>query len=416
MKRLKVFLSFNQDDEIFVGEIAEREHRIYFQYSPDFLTKSLWLSPYKLPPGPELFEHKDREFGPIFGLFDDSLPDGWGLMLMDRFLRSHGLLTEQLSVLDRLSLLGSNTMGALTYTPVLEIESSDTHHFDLYSLYIHSQELITGKTQTVLAEMIKAGGSPGGARPKVLVGVSGDNLISGEGILPEGFSHWIIKFNANNDFIDSGPVEYAYSLMAKECNIIMPETRLFNTEQGNQFFGVKRFDRVNNKRYHSHTFGNLIHSNFRIPTCDYEMFFRLINDLTKNQQDLLHGFRQMVFNVFAYNRDDHVKNFAFIMDRKGEWSLSPAYDLTFSPGPGGEHSMTIDGEGKSPSKEDIIRLGEKSGLKKKDISLIIDEIAQVVTNWPEYANTAGVTQATTKTIHEKIKLTLPYSRGRSLKV
>lgn len=402
MKRLRVFLNFEQKDEILVGEIAEREHRIYFQYSTNFLSKLLWLSPYKLPLGPDLFEHKDRDFGPIFGLFDDSLPDGWGLMLMDRFLRSRGLIIEQLSVLDRLSFLGSNTMGALTYKPVLEIESTDTPRFDLYNLYVQSQGIITGKTQIVLTELIKAGGSPGGARPKVLVGVCGNDLISGEGNLPKGFSHWIIKFSTHNDFVDSGPVEYAYSLMAKACGIIMPETRLFNTGQGIRFFGVKRFDRSGNKRYHSHTFGNLIHSNFRIPSCDYEMLFRVINDITKNQQDLLRGFRQMVFNVFAYNRDDHVKNFAFIMDQKGEWSLSPAYDLTYSPGPGGEHSMTIDGEGKSPSKENIIRLGEKSGISKKDINLIIDEIGQAVTNWPKYANTAGVTNATMKTIQHNM--------------
>lgn len=409
MKRLNVFLSFKQEDEILVGEIAEREHRIYFQYNPDFLNKPLWLSPYKLPPSPDLFEHKDRNFGPIFGLFDDSLPDGWGLMLMDRFLRSRGFLIEQLSVLDRLSFLGSNTMGALTYKPVLEIESPDIPHFDLYNLYVQSQAIITGKTQTVLAELVRAGGSPGGARPKVLVGVFEDNLISGEGILPEEFGHWIVKFNANNDFVDSGPVEYAYSLMAKDCGIKMPETRLFATEQGNYFFGVKRFDRKRNKRYHLHTFGNLIHSNFRIPSCDYEMLFRIINNLTKNQQNLLRGFRQMVFNAFAHNRDDHVKNFTFIMDQKGEWSLSPAYDLTFSPGPGGEHSMTIDGEGKSPSRGNIMRLGEKSSLKKKDLNLIIDEIAQAVTNWPKYAETAGVTKTTKKIIHDKIKLNLSNS-------
>ncbi len=400
-------MSFTQEDEILVGEIAEREHRIYFQYSPDFLSRAFWLSPYKLPLGSDLFEHKDRDFGPIFGLFDDSLPDGWGLMLMDRFLRSRGFSIEQLSVLDRLSFLGSNTMGALTYKPIMEIDSPDAPHFDLYNLYVQSQEIITGKTQTVLVELIRAGGSPGGARPKVLVGVCANNLISGEGVLPEGFGHWIVKFNANNDFVDSGPVEYAYSLMAKECGIEMPETRLFTTEEGNRFFGVERFDRNKNKRYHSHTFGNLIHSNFRIPSCDYEMLFRIINDLTKNQQDVLKGFRQMVFNVFAHNRDDHVKNFAFIMDQKGEWSLSPAYDLTFSPGPGGEHSMTIDGEGKAPSRENIIRLGEKSGLNKKDLNLIIDEVAQAVTNWPQYAESAGVTQTTMKTIHDKIKSNLP---------
>ncbi len=398
MKRIKVFLCFEENNEIPVGEIAEKEHKIYFQYDPGFLSKSLWLSPYKLPLGSNLYEHKDMDFGPIFGLFDDSLPDGWGLMLMDRYLRNRGFSVEQLSVLDRLSFLGFNTMGALTYKPELEVEVSNTASFDLYNLYTQSQKIMAGKTQTVLTELMKAGGSPGGARPKILVGVSKDKLISGEGVLPNGFEHWIVKFNGANDFIDSGPVEYAYSLMAKDCGINMPETRLFHTDHGDRFFGVKRFDRAGIKRFHSHTFGNLIHSNFRIPSCDYEMFFRVINDLTKNHMDLIRGFRQMVFNIITNNRDDHVKNFSFTMNRKGEWFLSPAYDLTFATGPGGEHSMTVDGEGRSPSMANIYHLGEKSGLKKKDISLIIDQVIQVTANWQEYAENAGVSGKTMEII------------------
>ncbi|MEA1911440.1 MAG: type II toxin-antitoxin system HipA family toxin [Spirochaetota bacterium] len=398
MKRLKVFLCFEENNEIFVGELAEKKHRIYFQYDTDFISKSLWLSPYKLPLNPDLQEHRDMDFGPLFGVFDDSLPDGWGLMLMDRFLKSRGFSISEMSVLDRLSFLGVNTMGALTYKPKLEVDSVTVDHFDLYNLYVQSQKIITGKTESVLMELVKAGGSPGGARPKVLVGIHNDKLVSGEGKLPAGFESWMIKFNGLNDFTDSGPVEYAYSLMAKDCGIYMPETRIFDTKQGERFFGVKRFDRDGNKRYHSHTFGNLIHSNFRIPSSDYEMLFRVINDLTKNYQDLLKGFRQMVFNIFTNNRDDHVKNFSFIMNSKGEWSLSPAYDLTFAVGPGGEHSMTVDGEGRSPSLENIYNIGEKSGLKKKNITLIIDQVLQTAATWPEYAEISGVSERTMEVI------------------
>ncbi len=408
MKRLKVFLMLDERAEIFVGEIAEKDRKVFFQYHSDFLAGRFWLSPYKLPLEPDLFEHKDLEFGPIFGLFDDSLPDGWGLMLMDRYLRGRGVAVEDLSVLDRLSFLGSNTMGALVYQPPFLHDTENTAGFDLYDLYQQSQAVLTGKTRTVLAELMKAGGSPGGARPKGLAGSQGDRMISGEGILPEGYSHWIIKFNATDDFTDTGPVEYAYSMMARDCGIVMPETQLFPSEQGQRFFGTKRFDRDGNKRYHVHTFGNLIHSNFRIPSCDYELFFRIINNLTKNQQDLVRGFRQMIFNVIANNRDDHVKNLAFIMNHEGEWSLSPAYDLTFSPGPGGEHTMTINGEGKSPSKIDIIHLAEKSGLKKNDTLSVIDEIAGIVSNWPTYAEHAGVSERSLKKIHQKILSNLSY--------
>lgn len=409
MKRLKVYLTFNENSEIFIGELAENNHRIYFQYDSDFVNSHYHLSPYHLPLTDELNEHKDLEFGQIFGLFDDSLPDGWGLMLMDRYLKSKGFSIEELSILDRLSFIGVNTMGALTYKPVLNVESQSSDSFNLHNLYIESEKILTGKTDIVLEELIKAGGSPGGARPKVLVGVHDNNLISGEGILPEEYEHWIIKFSGHADLKESGLIEYVYSLMARECGIDIPETQLFKTAEGDVFFGIKRFDRDGNNRLHTHTLGNLIYSNFRIPSCDYETLFKVIGNLTNNYQDLLKGFRQMVFNVFTHNRDDHVKNFSFIMNEKGQWSLSPAYDLTFSYGPGGEHSMTIDGEGRSPSIENILNVGKKAGIKKNDCEIIIEKIAQVVSNWPEYAIKYNISCKTINMISAKMKRTKEFS-------
>ena len=306
MKRLNVYLTFNPNNEVLIGELAESDHSIYFQYNSNFVNSPYNLSPYHLPLSAELIKHKDLEFGKIFGLFADSLPDGWGLMLMDRYLKSKGFNVEGLSVLDRLSFIGNNTMGCLTYKPILKIDKLDTNIFNLHNLYKESVKIISGKTNTVLEELMKAGGSPGGARPKVLVGVKGNNLISGEGIIPKGYEHWIIKFSSPDDLKESGLIEYVYSLMARECGIDIPETRLFGTDGGDIFFGIKRFDREGSSRLHTHTLGNLIHSNFRIPTCDYETLFRVIGNLTNNYQDLLKGFRQMVFNVFTYNRDDHV--------------------------------------------------------------------------------------------------------------
>lgn len=404
MKRLKVYLTFNKTKEILVGELAQNNHQIYFQYDADFINSPYHLSPYNLPLTNELVVHKDLDIGPIFGLFDDSLPDGWGLMLMDRYLKSKGLSVEELSILDRLSFIGNNAMGALTYKPILEARSQDLDNFNLHNLYKESEKILTGKTDIVLEELINAGGSPGGARPKVLVGVCGENLISGEGDLPENYEHWIVKFNGPDDLKDSGLVEYTYSVMARDCGIEIPETRLFKTTQGDVFFGIKRFDRYHNSRLHIHTLGNLIHSNFRIPSCDYETFFKVIGNLTNNYHDLLKGFRQMVFNVFTHNRDDHVKNFSFIMDEDGAWSLSPAYDLTFSYGPGGEHSMTIDGEGKSPSIENILNVGRKAGIKTDDCKKIIEQITKVVSLWPEYANKYNISRETTHNIDKKMIL------------
>ena len=403
MIRLNVLLRFNHKTTIRVGQLAEDKHQLYFQYDPDFLTKKLWLSPYKLPLKPELVKHKDMDFAPIFGLFDDSLPDGWGLLLMDRFLRNRGYNIETFSVLDRLAFLGENTMGALIYEPALNLKTNDNSPFNLHNLSKQSYNILSGKTDVVLPQLINAAGSPGGARPKILVGVFNDKMVSGETDLSKPFEHWIIKFAADNEFPDAGQVEYAYSLMAKEAGIRMTETRLFETLEGDHFFGIKRFDRSDNHRFHIHTFGNLIHSNFRFPSQDYDHFFKIVINLTKNHQDLICAFRQMVFNVVANNRDDHVKNFAFIMNQTGEWSLSPAYDLIYSPGPGGEHSMTILGEGKVPTKADIYKVGEKHGIKKKTMGLIVDKVSDAANNFQTYAKAAGVSKATIKKINTIIK-------------
>ncbi len=228
-------------------------------------------------------------------------------------------------------------------------------------------------------------------------------LISGEDDLPEGFEHWIVKFNAQNDFPDSGQVEYAYSLMAKSAGIDMPETRLFKVESGKSYFGIKRFDRLNNRRFHVHTFGNLIHSNFRRPECDYETFLKVILDLTKNHQDLERGFKQMVFNVMANNRDDHVKNFAFMITQEQEWALTPAYDLMYSNGPYGEHSMSLNGEGLDPGKKEIYVLGQKLGLSSKIVLSNIEQVRAAVEKWEEFARIAGVTEKTKDIIQQKIK-------------
>lgn len=403
MIRLDVLLRFDQETAIRVGQLAEDKHQLFFQYDHAFLTKNLWLSPYKLPLQFDIFEHKDRDFSPVFGLFDDSLPDGWGLMLMDRFLKKHGYNINELSVLDRLSFLGENTMGALVYEPALNLKSIDNTPFDLHNLSMQSQNILSGNTDEVLPQLMNAGGSPGGARAKVLVGVSNNKVISGETDLPEDFEHWIIKFPAGNDFPDAGPLEFAYSLMARDAGIMMSETRLFNTAEEDRFFGIKRFDRKGNTRLHVHTFGNLIHSNFRVPSQDYDHFFRIVTNLTKNHQDLIRAFRQMVFNILTNNRDDHVKNFSFLMNHQGEWSLSPAYDLIYASGPGGEHSMTIAGEGKAPTKAHVYKLGETHGIKQKMFEKIIDQVSYAASRFQIHAQTSGVSSSTVKMISDRIK-------------
>ena len=403
MKKLSVHFTRAPDDSRLIGELAEANRNVYFEYDADFLRDPLWLSPFKLPPEPGLHEQRDLAFGSLFGLFDDSLPDGWGLLLMDRFFRQRGIPPETLSPLDRLAYMGTRAMGALTYSPSTQESPPQPPFPELHTLATEAQRVLAGKTEDILPELIRDGGSPGGARPKVLVGVNGDQLISGTDTPPDDFEEWMIKFPAKKETPEEGRIEYAYSKMAIAAGIHMPPTRLFQTLEGDAFFGVQRFDRTGIKRHHIHTFGNLIHSNFRIPACDYDQLLNVTRILTRNQMDTKAALRLMVFNVLANNRDDHVKNFAFMLNDKEDWILTPAYDLTFSAGPGGEHSMTLDGEGRHPGREQMIRLATRHGIPEKRALKIIDDVAEAVSQWSHFADEAELDRPVTNKIDRVLK-------------
>jgi serine/threonine-protein kinase HipA len=403
MKKLNVLFRLETDDDRLVGTLAEADNVIYFEYDPSFLTSGWNLSPFQIPFREGLYEHKDLSFGPLPGLFDDSLPDGWGLLLMDRFFQSLGISLAEVSPLDRLAYLGTNTMGALVYQPASEL-SINTSTFDLQQLAAESQRILAGQASEILPILFKTGGSPGGARPKVLVGYEPekDHVISGEGDLPPGYQPWMVKFAATIDEVHAGLIEQAYAQMARASGIKLPPTRLFRTDDGQAFFGIKRFDRQGRRRIHAHTFGNLIHSNFRIPAADYNDLLKVTALLTHNHQDVEEAFRRMLFNVMAHNRDDHVKNFTFLFDDQNqEWSLAPAYDLIFSEGPGGEHSMTIAGEGKNPGLKHILQISAAHGIKKRRAETIIDEVKTAIITWPDLADQVGLSPEMTDFVLKK---------------
>ena len=211
--------------------------------------------------------------------------------------------------------------------------------------------------------------------------------------MPDEYQAWIVKFPAQADAVHAGPLEYAYGLMAAAAGIDMPLTRLFDVGSGaatRRYFAVRRFDRgPGARRMHVHTFANLMHVNFRLPTTDYADLFRVTRALTHNQQDVLRLFRRMVFNVGACNRDDHAKNFAFLLDHESkDWSLSPAYDLTFSPGPGGEHTTTLLGEGKRPVRTHCLALAGKAGIRPDESACIIEEVNAAIGRWRQFADQA----------------------------
>ncbi len=408
MKKLEVRLRFGPGDERAVGTLAEQEHRTYFEYSDGFLATGRELSPIHLKARKGLIEHEPLDFGPLPGLFDDSLPDGWGLLLMDRYLRQKGVNPDTLSAIDRLRFLGTRTMGALTYHPPENPDADDTSPVDLAVLAAGAASVLRGGAPKILPELVKVGGSPQGARPKALVGVRGEEVIHGQDDLPEGFEHWLVKFQAREDKPDFGRVELAYNRMAAAAGIAVPQARVFEVREGRRklaFFGTKRFDRrPGNRRVHVHSLANLIHTNFRIPSRDYDDLFRATRLLTSGDHAAqLECFRRMVFNVAAHARDDHAKNFAFLMNEKGEWSLSPAFDLAYAAGPGGEHQMTIAGEGRAPSREQCLELGERHGVRDREAGAIFDGVNAAVARWRRFASDAGCGKLTIGTIAKALR-------------
>ena len=406
MKKLQVKYACDNQRMHDVGQLAELNNRIFFEYERSFMDLHIELSPFFLPLKQGLVEHTDRSFGPIWGVFDDSLPDGWGLLLMERYYRKQGLSLHAMSPLDRLGWLGVRTMGALTYHPSVESEEWCGRVLDLRKLAEHSMKILNGEESEVLPQLLAVGGSPGGARPKVLIGYDPRNktVLSGESNLPDGYEHWMVKFRSKEDPLDGAAIEYAYSLMARSAGITMPETRLFSGGRSARYFGIKRFDRgKGNQRYHIHTFGNLVHADFRIPSVDYCELMKVTAVMTRDHHAVEEMFRRMVFNVFAHNRDDHVKNFSFILDlERGTWQVSPAYDLIFTEGPSGEHSMSVNGNGKEPGVRDILSVAEKSAVEKGVALRIIDEVAASIGDWSRFAAEAGVSERSMKAIAKKL--------------
>ena len=388
MRRLNVLLALDPAAPIKVGELFEQQRNIYFQYDPAWLSDGFSLSPYHLRCSPELIQDEVGLWQGLHGVFNDSLPDGWGLLLMDRELRKSGVDPHRVSPLHRLAWLGHSTMGALVYEPVSGPDS-DSLLVDLNRLANNAQQVFSGQSDEVLPELFRAGGSPGGARPKALIATKGDQVITADGEIPQGFVSWLVKFSAKDDFPDAGNIEYAYSLMAKDAGIDMPNTQLME----GQYFATQRFDRTAAGRHHIHTFGNMVGADFRVPNLDYEDLFRVVLDVTKSRQELLKSFRQMIFNIATHNRDDHSKNFAFFWSQPERgWRLTPAYDLMFSNGIHGEHTMTVAGEGRQPAKSHIMQLAKQFSVET-EAKQYLDQVGAVVQNWKQYAEQAEVSVA-----------------------
>ncbi len=399
---VKVGLNFGEG-VISVGRLAIRERQVYFEYDTHFLELKLAISPLRLPLKLGLQTVDFALFEGLPGVFNDSLPDGWGRLLFDRFARSKGILSADITPLDRLAHIGSDGLGALVYEPDYS-EAENDSEISLDKLAEQAQEVLKGASEEVLQELLALNGSSAGARPKALIGVDHkrERIVHGAQELPEGYEPWMVKFANSQDGNDAGAIEYVYALMAKKAGIDMPEVHLFPAGNGPGYFAIKRFDRQGKKRLHMHTACGLLHSDFRTPSLDYEDLIGLTGHLTRDVREVEKMYRLAVFNVLAHNRDDHSKNFSFLMDETGQWKLSPAYDLTFSSGPNGEQSTMVMGEGRNPGIEHLVKLGQEANISKQKIDEILDQTLTALLGWRELAMQYEVSHANIKLISGKL--------------
>jgi serine/threonine-protein kinase HipA len=306
----------------------------------------------------QVFVPSYEPFSGLYGVFHDSLPDGWGALLVDRMLRREGINPIDVSPLVRLAIVGSAGRGALSYRP----ELSFPHSFrgrDLDQLNTWCQELLADHPVSDLDEVFAAGGSSGGARPKAYV--------------KDEQGEWLVKFPSRLDPEDIGLQEYAYMRCAEECGIQVPPYRLLSSQTCSGFFATKRFDRTEDGgRLHMLSASGVVEVSHRVPALDYESLFQISYMLVSDRAEAEQLFRRMCFNVFACNRDDHSNNFSWLC-REGAWALSPAYDLTYSDGMGGEHATSVLGNGR-PGMDDVLELAEEAGFSRRRAQVIARDI------------------------------------------
>ena len=387
MKPLSVlYHGFGGDRPARMGRLAWHERHAWFEFSAEFLQHNANPSPFSLDLTTRLQKAPPGPFNGLHGLFSDSLPDGWGLYLMDKAFRQAGRDLAAITPLDRLAYVGNRAMGAISYEPDAPEDAGRDRHaaLDIAIVGNEGTSLYLGELPDVLAHHAINGTPSAGARPKILIGIRGDSAIEGSGDLPSGYAHWLAKFPTGRtpDKKSEGAIEYIYALMARRAGIRMSETRLSPAQDGNAYFMTLRFDRAaGNRRRHVHSAAGLLNADFRVASLDYKGLIKLCGLLTRSHAEKVELFRRMVFNVVSGNRDDHAKNFAFTLTDKNEWHNTPAYDVTWSQGRGGEHTTSVNGKGRDIRLDDIRAIARDSSITGQDVNGVIDNVMEAVSDW-----------------------------------
>lgn len=401
----------------------------FFEYEPAFRRSGIQVAPLTMPLGDSIhaFPHLAREtFRGLPGLLADSLPDKFGNAVIDAWLAEQGRSREDFSPVERLCYIGRRGMGALEFEPAAGRGTAGTQPLDVGALAALSDTILAQRdhfstwlsddehrNEKAMRDIIQVGVSAGGARAKALVAWNDatQEIRSGQLQAPPGFSHWLLKFdgvthNRDKEQLDPagfGLIEYAYYLMATAAGITMPECRLLR-ENGRSHFMCRRFDRTDDgHKLHMQSLCAIAHYDFNMAGAwSYEQALQVMQRLGLNKLALEEQFRRMVFNVLARNQDDHTKNIAFLMNRRGEWSLSPAFDVTFAYNPDGawtqQHQMSIQGKRDHFSRDDLLAVARRFAIMDKRALDIVDSVEAAIRRWPAFAAEAGVDDATTRAI------------------
>lgn len=379
---------------------------IVFQYSNEAKQRGLELSSYRLPlEGSTLRrdfpDHQLHLPGPVY----DALPDGWGMLLMDRLFRQRGLTTARIGALERLAYIGNNAMGAMTFEPVAPEGELPKVHIPLERLATEVQVVLQGAGGEFLQTLLLVGGSPQGARPKALVYREPQSGVFTTAATL-GSEAWLVKFPAKQEHPEVCAIEMVYAHCLRECHIETPDTQYFSLPDGLAAFASKRFDRHNGLRVPMQSLAAFTGANYRTPgSLDYASFLRATQMCTNDVREMGVAFQRVIFNVAFNNRDDHPKNFAYVMPPDGQWRLAPAYDVTFCEGPGGYHQMDVMGEALAISRSHMLRLAEEAEVHQDVAGMMIDHICNVASKFEVIAKSMypeAIVGDTLRTIQQRI--------------
>lgn len=411
------------------------EKAAIFQFDPEFAKSQIEVAPLTMPLRREPYVFPDlsyRSFKGLPGLLADSLPDAWGNALIDTWLARQGRTTESANAVERLCYTGTRGMGALEFTPVKGPNPSTKADIQVAELVELASAILArregleasfapGQEEDGLREILSVGMSAGGARAKAVIAwnANTDQVRSGQVPADPGFEHWLLKFDGVSDRSREafnapegyGAIEYAYAEMARAAGIEMSPCRLF-PENGRRHFMTRRFDRPGpNSKLHMQSLGAMRHFDFNLAGAySYEQALMTIRQLGLSMDAVEEQFRRMAFNVVARNQDDHVKNIAFLMDRNGEWSLSPAFDVIYAYSPDGDwtaqHQMSLNGKRTDFVSDDFARCAEVASMKRGRAAAILDEVCAAVADWGRFAAQAQVDEERAERIARTHRLDL----------